>query len=93
MGRSITPAYRIELEGPVYATPMAWQRSYGRPTAANLAKVVETYNDSYGPEGVNAHVGERWGDRARHTAARIVRQRDNEVVAEWATEAPAAEAA
>lgn len=83
MGRSITPKYRVELAGNIRVTPMAWQRSYGRPTAANLAKMVQGYNDSYRPGGVNAHISEGMDVPARHDAARIVRQADDVVMAEW----------
>ncbi len=83
MGRSRTPALVIELEGPVHVTPIEWKsRDYGRPTTANLERVIEKYNGSYAEGGCNAHIGER----AAHTGARIVRNagpRAGEVVAEW----------
>lgn len=88
MGRSTTPAYRVEFEtaAPIALTPMAWRvrddglaKGFGKPTDANLATFVEDLNASFDPGGVNEHVGQD----AKATGARIVRQRDDQVVATW----------
>lgn len=85
MGRSTTPAYRVEYEirpACVVITPKAWQSrgplGLGRPTPANLAGHVETLQASFEPGGFNGHLG-----RCRITAARIIRQASGETVAEW----------
>ena len=59
-------------------TSQAWRREYGRPTEANLAKVIQSLESSTAPGGANAHLG-----ITQVAAARIVRQRDGKVLAIW----------
>lgn len=78
MGRTFTPKYRIEANG--FLTRSTWQHKYhGRPTAANLAKWAAKNNESTQPGGCNEHVG----TDCPITKARIVRQSDDVVIAEW----------
>lgn len=80
MGRSITPTYRIEFRATGgYHTPSAWRAEYGRPSAASLARWVESFEASTREGGVNAHLGVTtvW-------SARIVRQATGAVVADYA---------
>ena len=84
MGKSITPTYRLELEGNLRATPMAWNvKEAGRPTAENLERAVQVLNASYAPAGCNRHVADALEIEPVHTSARIVRQATGQVVAEW----------
>lgn len=58
MGHTSTPKYRVHVEVPgYYCTPMAWERHYGAPTDANLAKFVAVSNAATDPGGVNSHLG------------------------------------
>lgn len=89
MGRSYTPAYRVETNDRCVHGSMEWRcrrrgqvPGYGNPTEANLAKWVEKFNASLKPGGVNEHVG----DRARVFKAQIVDQFSGTVVATY--EAP-----
>lgn len=79
MGRTVTPKYRVELEQDGFRVdPMCWNsRTDGRANAENLARFVEGFNASY-RNGVNAHLA-----GLHHHAARLVRQADDVVVAEW----------
>lgn len=46
--------YRIVFDRMI---PVPWMKSYGRPTAENLAKYVEKFNDSLKPGGRLAILG------------------------------------
>ena len=56
---STTPTYVVELTIPgTRNTPSAWNcKNDGRPTEANLANYVQTYERSTRPGGVNDHLG------------------------------------
>lgn len=54
MGRSTTPTYVVDIPGS--SMPAAWRREYGRPTAANLKKYMETLVASIQPGGCNSHL-------------------------------------
>jgi hypothetical protein len=65
MGRSIAVTYTVHLyvAGQFY-TPSEWRvrsrnngPSYGKPTAANLANYVKTFEESTHGEGCNKHLG------------------------------------
>jgi len=87
MGRSTTPAYRVELHAAECGlTPMAWNvrdhyqvKGYGKPTPANLATFVKGLEDSFTPSGVNGHIGHPLTVQS----ARIIRQSTGEVVARY----------
>lgn len=83
MGRSTTPAYRVEFEttGRTLAlTPLCWSvKQDGRPTESNLLRLVATMNRSFEPDGANSRVG-ALGVRITH--ARLIRQSSGDVVAE-----------
>ena len=91
MGRTMTPAYRVECTATGYGlTPMAWHvaprgqmvgAGYGKPTTANLEKFVADLNASFQPGGVNPLPG------CRVVTARIVRQSDGQVMARYPTPA------
>lgn len=90
MGRSTTPTYRIEVTGGFRMTNMAWQMgrgfgvSYGKPTDANLAKLIQDMNESMAPGGVNGHLSAGRATPARITKAQVVRQSTDKVVATYA---------
>ena len=53
MGKTLTPKYRMILDGQV----MAWNcKEYGKPTDNNLSKFVFKYADSLKLGGVNQHI-------------------------------------
>lgn len=91
MGRTHTPKYRVEIDGHCLNLPVGigigptfWNtREMGRPTAANLEKVLRQYQESTLPGGANEHLGEQPLPRQ----ARIVDQFTDEVKAEWRREA------
>lgn len=98
MGRSVTPAYRVEYTDGTGGFDLrartdgkrvkliAWNSRSGRPTAENLAKVMTGLGKSFEKGGVNAHVSDMLGKIPYPTWARIVAQkgpRKDEVVAEW----------
>lgn len=77
MGRVVTPKYRMELEVPGYRlTPWAWE---GRATAKRLGEKVRDLNQSCELGGSNH--GAMPGAKVQR--ARLVRQADNRVVAEY----------
>jgi hypothetical protein len=81
MGRSTTPKYRLETwVNAGRHTPSAWE---GRPTEAALRDRVCSLNESFMPGGVNGHVSQAAGEIVQVWMARIVRQSDDRVVAEW----------
>jgi hypothetical protein len=59
MPRDRTSKYAVTLTAPGYAfTPSLWLvRRDGRPTDANLARYVASFEASTGPGGPNAHLG------------------------------------
>lgn len=59
-GRSTTPKYVVDMKiRKGMTTPAAWTvKQHGKPTAKNLAKYVDAYNDSVMPGGVNQHLGD-----------------------------------
>lgn len=83
MGRSTTPQYVIRTTDTGYVgnTPGVWKsKYYGKPTAANLAAYVATFNASLLPGGCNAHIG----PEGALTEAYIIDQyNDDKVVAVW----------
>lgn len=80
MGRSYTPTYRLVLPN---ATPMAWQRKYGKPTPENIERYIRLYVKSQEPGGPNAHIAKSLGYLDIPNQGRVIRQRDNKLVAEW----------
>ena len=93
MGRSTTPKFAIEMDCTgVVTTPQAWhvkppvgcKTGYGKPTAENLAKYVETYLGTLKPGGVNRHLVTAFGSKVIPHAVRVVKNDGSrEVVAEW----------
>lgn len=83
MGRSRTPAYRVEIvakKPTIHHTPMAWKmKIYGAANEGNLAKVVAKYNESFQPGGVN----EQCGVDSTIVHAELIRQQDGHVVARY----------
>lgn len=74
MGQTITPrfALRVSLASGRRVTPIAWNvREDGPATDAGLARWVEQFEASTGPNGANAHLGQE-----RVLSARIVRNDD-----------------
>lgn len=65
VGKTITPRYTVTLKAPgFYMTPAAWhvrtsryvRHADGKPTDANLASYVASFEASTGKGGVNAHL-------------------------------------
>ena len=84
MGRVTTPTFRAEFRTnvPVNLTDAAWNcRTMGRPTVENAEAYRQRLNASFQPGGVN---GPRKDDDViiHVNRVRIVRQSNNEVVAE-----------
>ena len=80
MGRSITPTFRLEMTVPgKYITPSGWDTKHaGRPNNETLRKHIDHFETSCKPGGVNAHLG-----IMVVSSARVVRQSNDEVVAEY----------
>ena len=57
--RDTTPTYVLHLFDGKYAyTPSGWSvKRDGRPTAANLATAIRSFENSTQPGGANAHLG------------------------------------
>jgi hypothetical protein len=74
MSKSTTPKYRIVLYARGMTGPMAWNcRTYGNPTAANLDRYIDKYNESLAPGNCNQHIGRdgiAWGGRIETNTAR-----------------------
>lgn len=86
MGRSYTPAYRLEFETtrPGYFSSIAWEvgtrygiPGLGKPTPKNIDKWVTGFEQSC-IDGPNKHLG-----IFSVTSAKIIRQKTGEVVATW----------
>jgi hypothetical protein len=83
MGRSYTPVYRLEFyEGRPEKGCMvqAWK---GKATTQALEQWVFSYSKSLELGGVNQHISLSLGHIPYPNKARIVRQSNGEVVAEW----------
>ena len=82
-----TPTYRISIDGHQGDFPQGsaigptfWSsREMGRPTPANLETVLRDYRASTLPGGTNEHLGET----PLPKSARVIRQDDGKVMAEW----------
>ncbi len=84
MGRVTTPTFRVEIKtnAPAYLTDGVWNsRTMGRPTAENAEAYRQRLNQSFLPGGVNGPRNDTDVVIHVHTI-RIVRQSNNEVVAE-----------
>lgn len=79
MGRTYTPTFRLEMDGVTAAT---WDGKK-RPTNDNLRTFVMDYAASLKLGGVNEHISKALGYIPYPGWARIVRQSNNEVVAQW----------
>lgn len=80
MGRSYTPTYRTEWDD---RSNGVWRKEYGKPTLANLEKHVHEYAESLKAGGINNHISLALGYIPFPRVARIVRQRDGKIMAEW----------
>lgn len=95
MGRSSTPAYRVEYttDSNAHLAPAAWRISskkngagkvilqgLGRPSEETIKEHVKVLNQSFCVGGVNHFAGDRV---IKIVSARAVRQSDGHVVAEW----------
>jgi hypothetical protein len=91
MGKSITPTYRIEFtengsQRPLLVTlnnTMRWPKEAGKVSDANLEKYMKVYGKSLEIGGCNEHISKALGHIPYPSAAWVVRQRDNKVVASW----------
>lgn len=77
--RSITPTYRLEVKANVKMTKV-WK---GKVSAALLEKHITDLNQSFMPNGVNAHVRKYTGFVVYVSSAKVIRQSTGDVVAEW----------
>lgn len=87
MGRSYTPPYRLEMSG---TTSMCWMvgdryqvKGNGKPTYDNLVKFIREYARSLEAGGTNEHISKALGYVPYPNWAKIVRQKDGVVMAEW----------
>jgi len=62
---------------------VAWKKSDGRPTEANIGRYVEAYIQSQYRGGANNHLARDKGFILVPNSAQIVRQPGREVVATW----------
>lgn len=92
-GRGYTPKYRFETESVRgvpsrlgHDTPMTWQVStYGKPTSMNIKKVLDKYNKSFEPGGVNQHLRDlhHGYENYEMVGGRIIDQQNGDVIAEY----------
>lgn len=87
MGRDYTPKYRIEFAGNFHLTNCAWTDP-GRPTDRRLEKHCRSLNESF-RAGCNQHLIKGLGYIPYLTSARVIYQKNDQVVASW--QAPAFE--
>jgi hypothetical protein len=87
MGRSTTPAYRVEVtkanfNGSNFGYGPDERKYFGKPSLEALEQFVTVYNKSFLPGGTNDHcnIG---GKICQIKVARLVRQRDDKVIAEY----------
>jgi hypothetical protein len=88
MGKSTTPTYRVELtengsQRPIQPQTMSWPKEAGKVSDANLEKYMKVYGKSLEIGGCNEHISKALGHIPYPSAAWVVRQRDNKVVASW----------
>lgn len=88
MGSTRTPTYRYEAEyrdiaGRTRTMTGAWDRAYGRPTAANAERWAGAFARSTRIGGCNEAMGRAEGMEVLPYVVRIVRQSTRETVAEW----------
>ena len=73
MGRSTTPAYRVEYEASVSMTSAAYDyKRHGPPSNAVADEIRNKLNESFAPGGVNAHVNADGGLLAHISKLSIV---------------------
>jgi len=87
MGKVVTPPYRLEMPN---VTAMTWRvktqfgiPGYGKPNFDNLVKFIRGYSRSLEKGGSNEHISNSLGYVPYPQWARIVRQSDGHVMAEW----------
>ena len=87
MGRSKTPPYRLEMSG---SSVQAWRvkdqygiPGNGKPTRENLIKYLRGFVASLKAGGVNEHISKELGYVPTPSWAKIIRQSDGQVMAEW----------
>jgi len=84
MSRSSTPTFRIESTGANTVLPMTWStKDMGRPSPANIEKMVAHYMASCKPGGCNARMAEDGMVVWMPLSVRVIRQAGSEIVAEW----------
>lgn len=90
MSRRHTPRYVVKISQEQSDIPsgMVWHHEDGKPTAANLEKKLVATIRSFGPKGVNAHVGKAIAQRFERPPilprmAIIWDQIENREVAVW----------
>ena len=90
-GRSSTPPYVYELfnatGGRIASDPMAWRvKDAGKPSEANLRKMIDQYNASLEPGGANDHLAGLFGKDRMTAAGGLIRRnqgRGSEVLARY----------
>ncbi len=87
MGRDYTPKYRIEFAGNFHLEDCAWTDTR-RPTDRLLEKHCRSLNESF-RAGCNQHIADGLGYIPYLTLAKVVYQKNGNVVASW--QAPAFE--
>lgn len=79
MGRSLIPMYRLEFDDGT-RNVQAWR---GRASVVALEEWITAYVKSLSIGGVNEHISRTLGYIPFPRTAKIVRQKDNVIVAEW----------
>lgn len=79
MGKIVTPTYRVEYRDQTGWQSAAW--TGGKPSDANAERWRVSMNESYKPNGANAHIPQALKFIPHTSHVRIVRQSDNKIVA------------
>lgn len=84
MGKSYTPKYRLEFQDSTRKA-FSWecQAWKGKTTQKALEAWIFGYADSLKIGGVNEHISKALGLIPYPTKARIIRQADDQIMAEW----------
>ncbi len=83
MGRSTTPTFVARTTDQTGTHVVAWNfKTYGKPTDAKAEAFRTKLNESFQPGGVNEHCLTREGAIIHTSKVEVVRQANNEIVAQ-----------
>lgn len=90
MGRTTTPTYRIQVQENI--NPGIWKdhgfwdkrstERFGKPSNRGLELWMDGVNESFGPSGVNSHVGMVDGIQRQIIQAKVTNQITGEIKAQ-----------